>query len=129
MLIKTCRSLVDPDEESEEDGDDEEDEDFDGDSGSSDDPTANEEDEDDDDEEDENGEDEEDEENEEVEEEEDAEIAAKAKHFSMNLREEVRFFSLLIFKDSLFISIYDAIFKFKEKIPLLLPVVMFQTSS
>lgn len=79
------KSLVNPDEESEEDGDDEEDEDFDGDSSSSDDPAANE---DVDDEDDEEDEDDADEDDEEVEEEEDAEVAAKAKHFSMNLREE-----------------------------------------
>jgi len=77
------KSLVSPDEESEEDGDDEEDEDFDGDSSSSDDPTANDEDVD-----NEEEDDDEDDDDEDVEEEEDAEVAAKAKHFSMNLREE-----------------------------------------
>merc|ERR1712071_159327 len=73
------RSMVNQEEESEEDGDDEEDEDFYAETSSTDDPAVNE---------NEGGEDEDAEGDEDVEEEEDAEVAAKAKNFSMNLREE-----------------------------------------
>jgi len=85
------RSMVNQEEESEEDGDDEEDEDFYAETSSTDDPAVNENEggEDEDAEGDEDDEDDgEEEEDEEVEEEEDAEVAAKAKNFSMNLREE-----------------------------------------
>lgn len=86
LIYFLIRSMVtnDEEEDTDEDGDDEEDEDFDGEtSSSSDDPAVGEDDE-------EEWEDQDDEGEEEEEEEEDpAEVAAKAKAFAMNLKEEV----------------------------------------